>query len=155
MADPSRDELDLDARLSEIDRRLRAIHAELAPRGAQAEPALPPARGRTGPLAEVLQHAPRHTRLPSEPGDTRVEQLAELQNELLGSLREIAASFERALARLPRDAAGELSVSVGPFTSIEALRAFERELESLPSVRRVAVRGYEGVDRAVIDVELA
>jgi hypothetical protein len=47
-----------------------------------------------------------------------------------------------------------LTISAGPFPSIEALRAFEHELARLPGVRDVEVRGYEGDDRALIEVLL-
>jgi hypothetical protein len=38
--------------------------------------------------------------------------------------------------------------------SVDALRAFERAVSRLPGVREVAVRGYEGADRAIIEVRL-
>jgi hypothetical protein len=46
-------------------------------------------------------------------------------------------------------------VVAGPFASIEALREFEVALSHLRGVREVTVRGYEGTDRAIIDVRLA
>ncbi len=51
-------------------------------------------------------------------------------------------------------AASELTISAGPFGSLEALRAFAHELARLPGVRGVQVRGYEGRDRALIEVRL-
>ena len=45
-------------------------------------------------------------------------------------------------------------VTAGPFANIDAVRAFEAELASMPGVRSVTVRGYEGDDRAIFDVEI-
>ena len=45
-------------------------------------------------------------------------------------------------------------VTAGPFTSTDAVRAFEAALGSVPGVRSVSVRGYEGEDRAIFDVEI-
>jgi hypothetical protein len=46
-------------------------------------------------------------------------------------------------------------MSAGPFPSIEALHDFEAALARVRGVRDVVVRGYEGTDRAIIDVRLA
>jgi hypothetical protein len=54
----------------------------------------------------------------------------------------------------PLPSAG-IEIAAGPFADTEALRQFERALEQLDAVRRVTVRGYEGSDRAILDVELA
>jgi hypothetical protein len=48
-----------------------------------------------------------------------------------------------------------VAVSAGPFADIDALRGFERALWSLPGVRDVILREYEGVDRAVVEVQLS
>ena len=48
-----------------------------------------------------------------------------------------------------------MTLSAGPFANIEALHEFEEALSRMPGVRDVAVRGYEGTDRAIIDVRLA
>jgi hypothetical protein len=48
----------------------------------------------------------------------------------------------------------EVTLSAGPFATLEALREFEQAVSSLPGVREVAVRGYEGSDRAIIEVRL-
>ncbi len=47
-----------------------------------------------------------------------------------------------------------MTLSAGPFASIEALHEFEAALSHLRGVREVVVRGYEGTDRAIIDVQL-
>ena len=52
-------------------------------------------------------------------------------------------------------AAGALTVTAGPFASLDAVRAFERTLATLPGVTSAEVRGYEGGDRAVVDVHLS
>jgi hypothetical protein len=48
-----------------------------------------------------------------------------------------------------------VAVSAGPFADIDALRGFERALWSLPGVRDVILREYEGVDRAVVEVQIS
>jgi hypothetical protein len=47
-----------------------------------------------------------------------------------------------------------MTVSAGPFMSIDAVRDFERALAALPGVIEVAVRGYDRGDRAIVDVQL-
>jgi hypothetical protein len=76
-------------------------------------------------------------------------------------MRELLDGYEVVLLELgqqPGPAAAavatELSVSAGPFPTTAALREFERSLASLPGVRDVAVRGYVGADRAILDVQL-
>jgi hypothetical protein len=73
-------------------------------------------------------------------------------------MRELLAGYERALASAsPRrpESAAPVTLSAGPFASIEALHEFEEALSRIPGVRDVAVRGYEATDRAIIDVRLA
>ena len=76
----------------------------------------------------------------------------------MASIRELLAGYECVLApprrRRPEPAA-PVTLSAGPFASIEALHEFEEALSRIPVVRDVAVRGYEGADRAIIDVRLA
>jgi hypothetical protein len=146
----------LEASLSEIDRKLREIQDELAPHDGTAEPTPEPPppepsrAGRDGPLAEVLERA-SHER----PRARRAEEVNALQTSLLSSMTEVLAGFQRALAQMPSPASRtEVTVSAGPFQSIEAVRAFERQLAALPGVKEVTVRGYEGEDRALIDVQL-
>ena len=47
-----------------------------------------------------------------------------------------------------------MTVAAGPFASIEALRA-SSALSRAARVRSVMVRGYEGADRAILDVHLS
>lgn len=48
-----------------------------------------------------------------------------------------------------------ITVSAGPFANLDAVRGFERALRSLPGVEGAEVRGYEGGDRALVDVHLS
>jgi hypothetical protein len=162
MPDLSEGALDLESRLADIDRRLREIQAELAPER-EPRPTRPPSgqpRGRSGPLATVLQRSARERGREADPAQ-QIEGLSELHDKLLASMHELLERYEAVLRLLPapdpRPAApdgDELTVSVGPFATIEALREFERALAGLPGVREVAVRGFEGSDRAIVDVQL-
>lgn len=122
---------ELHAQISEIDRRLREIQDELAPNGDATL------------AAEQTQTLPV------------VERLTELQTSLLSSMTTLLAEFQHTVAELQEPVSTRLSVSAGPFTTIAAVHAFERDLARLPGVREVSLRGYEGDDRVVIDVQLA
>ncbi len=166
MSELSQGAPDLDTRLAEIDRKLREIQAELVP---GREPA--PHRGRTGPLATILERArqeppergPEHLEQPRTPELThQIVALTEVHAKILSSMRELLDAYESVLTQMSRSAsaperpdAGEPTVSAGPFASTEAMRAFERTLAVIPGVREVAVRGYEGEDRAILDVRLS
>ena len=74
-------------------------------------------------------------------------------------MRVLLSAYEardRADCRVPSEGAGsvrsEFTVAAGPFASTESLRKFERTLAAIPDVREVAIRGYEGEDRAIVDV---
>ena len=89
------------------------------------------------------------------------EALAELSERLVASMRELLAGYERVLAPASRRrpepapaASAHVTLLAGPFASTEALREFETALSHLRGVREVLVRGYEGTDRAIIDVRL-
>ena len=139
----------LDARLAEIDRRLRTIQSGL-------EPAVAAAQAERAGQAPVVppEAAPVPKRLT---GDVRGI------DELLGRLTALVDAHERLLAsaqalvdrREPAAAGSVVSVSAGPFDSTQALRRFERSLLALPEVRSAVVREYEGADRAVVDVLLS
>jgi hypothetical protein len=138
--------------LTEIDRRLASIQAELAPDRASPRP------GRAGPLAEILEPGPesrareRSSREPSPEQAAlarQVRSLAQEQAKLTVACEQLQARFDR-LAPAPE----EFSVSAGPFEGTDSLRAFERALAELPGVAHVAIRAYEGDDRAILDVEL-
>jgi hypothetical protein len=146
----------LDARLAEIDRRLSTIQTGLADDGISVQ--RPQA-----PVAELPQRvevaAPQPVPEAARDVLDQIRALADAQEQVLRSTRELLSAYERVLAELPPAAADtvavrEFSVSAGPFSSTEALRGFERTLSGIPEVREVAVRGYEGEDRAIVDVHL-
>ena len=84
-----------------------------------------------------------------------VELLAALQTRLLSSMTTLLAEFQQTLAQMQELPGTRITVSAGPFTTIAAVHAFERDLARLPGVREVSLRGHEGDDRVVIDVQLA
>jgi hypothetical protein len=47
-----------------------------------------------------------------------------------------------------------VTLSAGPFPTTAALHEFERALETLPHVQAVHLRGYDGSDRALVEVLL-
>jgi hypothetical protein len=185
---------DPESYLTEIDRRLRAIQAELRPGQAAPPPPAPairpiehqppPARrGRTGPLSAILGRAPMQSSqaepahapepvqapAPAEPSGAselvdQVRALTEVQARLVDVSERLLESFARIADDGPQ--AGpfsppttrvtpiEIELNAGPFAATEALREFERALAALDPVRRVTVRGYQGPDRAILDVEL-
>jgi hypothetical protein len=128
---------ELEDQLSQIDRRLREIQDDLAPNG-------------NAPEAKPAERAPARPEMPPA-----VERLTVLQANLLSSMTEVLAQFQHTLAQMQQPASTNLTVCAGPFTTIAAVHAFERDLARLPGVREVSLRGYEGDDRVVIDVKLA
>jgi hypothetical protein len=145
----------LDARLAEIDRRLRMIQSGLEP--------VREARG--GPLAEsppppASVIARRLTPPPPAPDDTRDEEIAVLTTRL----SELTAAHERLLAttqdllveqaEVLARAAPAVSVAVGPFTDTRALQEFQEAVTGLPQVREAAVREYVGAEGVILDVHL-
>jgi len=191
----------LDARLAEIDKRLRTIQTGLVTDAAApvdaavtATPtAAPAATGRRAtdtpselpPRVEVPEPGSSVAGLRAVPAPAADQSLAEAVDELrelavthenlLGSMRVLLSDYERALAearsapagRALADtrsapagaAAGEevrsLTVTAGPFTGTEAVREFEQALAALPGVGGVELRGYEGGNRAIVDVHLS
>lgn len=122
--------------------------------------------------------APRPAAFPSALPATpppQLDVLAELYSQLLASVRELLDGYELVLGQLagssdgaaaqvapepasssPGGPAGpaEVAVSAGPFADTAALRDFEDALAQLPGVERVALRGYESGDRAIVEVRL-
>jgi hypothetical protein len=122
--------------------RLSAPDAALRP---------PIGHGRSGPLADLLAH------LQARPGEFG-EELSDLK-VLVSDLHETLDGIEEVLQRLAgggrrtRTTKPEAAtIAAGPFTTLDSVRAFERELTTLPGVQEAAVRGYEGAARAIIDV---
>jgi len=157
----------LDARLAEIDRRLSTIQTglledETSPArvtAAHTKPAVAPDE----PAA--MRHESAATRAESaavrdEPAGAVValRELAATHARVLESLEQLIGAYERSLARIeppaPAPPPTRFSVSAGPFPSTEALHGFERTLSRIPEVREVELRGYEGEDRAIVDVHL-
>ena len=157
----------LDARLAEIDRRLRTIQSGLQPAGAPAAvPPAPPVQAppappiQTGtpippdpvsaptPLRAVAAPAPALT--PAEEADrliTRLRGLVSEHERLLGETREMLTAADGA-------GVAAVALSAGPFTETAQLKGFAQAVMGLPGVREVVVREYAGGDRAVIDVHL-
>jgi hypothetical protein len=136
----------LDARLAEIDRRLRTIQSGLEPAADAAQ----------APQAPVIppDAAPAPKRLSAQDRQlsdlvARLAALVEAQERLLASTRDLTHRSDPAGPR------PSVSVSAGPFDGTDALRRFERSLQALPGVHSATVREYEGADRAIVDVHLS
>ncbi|HET6867220.1 MAG TPA: hypothetical protein VFH80_14970 [Solirubrobacteraceae bacterium] len=163
----------LGAHLAEMDKLLREIQVglvpgrepapPLAPPAEPAQPDAPPAAAVLGPptaMATATASVPPPTEAP------QLQALTELSTRLLASIRELLAGYERVLvpsappppssrrAARHRPDSPDVTLAAGPFASLEALREFEQGVSLLPGVRDVAVRGYEGTDRAIIEVRL-
>jgi hypothetical protein len=150
------DQRDLEAQLAAIDDRLRDLQAELDPGAAADDPQPPRQRGRSGPLAQLLQRASRQPPATPSPEFAReLETLTELHRQVLDWIHELIAAYEAALARRPRPPVPELTMSAGPFTTNEAVEEFVAAIKTLPGVSQAAVRGFEGTDRAIIEVQLS
>ncbi|HKO29047.1 MAG TPA: hypothetical protein VJU80_16435 [Solirubrobacteraceae bacterium] len=158
----------LGAHLAEMDKLLRDIQVELAPEREPAPPLAPPAEP-DPPRAATREPEPPPTATFTAPPTADAPQLqvlSELSARLLASIRELLAGYERVLvpaASPPRSArraarnrsdSPDVTLAAGPFASVEALREFEQAVSRLPGVRDVAIRGYEGTDRAIIEVRL-
>jgi hypothetical protein len=156
----------LDARLAEIDRRLRMIQSGLEPvREASADPVAEPP-----PLSDPLQPPPLAPtpliarRLapssPPVPADARDEEIA----VLTARLSELTSAHERLLATTQNllieqadvlaRATPAVSVAAGPFTDTRALQEFQHAVSGLPQVREVAVREFVGSEGVILDVQL-
>ena len=140
--------------LAEMDRLLHDIQAELIP-DREPSPVLSVASPNP-PAPPPLAPDPPPDPPPDPALDHRIQALSELSERLVASMRELLAGYERVLAPNARVRPGSVPVtlSAGPFASIEALREFEAALSDMRGVRDVVVRGYEGNDHAIIDVRL-
>jgi hypothetical protein len=153
----------LDARLAEIDRRLHSIQTGLV---ANETPPPPP--------IAVPGDGPRTSPPPLPPADAhsaaelfiRLREVTAQQEGVLASMRQLLGTLQRVAAPPAAGPASTgppaataaggatLSVSAGPFASTEALRSFRAALEALPGVHTVELRGFEGGDRAILEVHL-
>jgi hypothetical protein len=76
---------------------------------------------------------------------------------LLRSMQELLAGYEIALGHVAGGTASHaaaVTLAAGPFSRVEMVAEFERALAGLPQVADVALRGYEGTDRAILEVQL-
>ena len=156
---------DSESYLSEIDRRLESIQGELQPGRAQSNQS-PRRRGRSGPLAAILGRGAPAQSEPAEPDpETRpepgprsepstleqeVRAIGELQERLISAIEGLVEAYEAPSSVEPTG----VTLKAGPFADTAALRAFTERLTELPGVEKVIVRGFEGADRAIVDVEL-
>ncbi len=147
----------LDARLAEIDRRLRMIQSGLESVGDDD-----PVTMASPPASDLLElptplHAGRRSPpVPSVPDDAAAELTARLSELTIAHERLLAATQDLLIeqADMLARAAPAISVAAGPFTDTAALNDFQRALAGLPQVREVTVREYLGAERAVLDVHL-
>ena len=139
-------------RLDEMDQQLHALAAELAEDvGKEAVPETP-ALEAPPPLVPEPP-APRGAAAPPGVVDPTLEAMC---GRLVASMRELLAGYELALTHVStRPEAPAVTVAAGPFASVALLERFEHVLRTLPEVHGVTVRGYEGTDRAVLEVHLA
>ena len=175
----------LDARLAEIDRRLRTIQTGLA----DDVGAAPESGNGLRPRIAVPEPGARPAPDPDAPDEDTGLVIAALRGlisdhaRLLDAMGEVLASGERLLARTevpasaddvspspvapaddvspspdapaPGGSPSQVTVIAGPFSNLETVRDFERTLGTLPNVASVQARGYEGGDRTVVDVHLS
>ena len=157
----------LDARLAEIDRRLRMIQSGLEPvrddddrLAAPEPPQLDPLEtGGREPVAPTPLRAARMALPPgqADSGDEEVAVLTARLSELTAAHERLLATTQNLLveqADMLARATPSVSVTAGPFTDMAALQEFRNALAELPQVREVAVREYVGSEGAVLDVHL-
>ncbi|MBV9804243.1 MAG: hypothetical protein JO130_13670, partial [Solirubrobacterales bacterium] len=127
---------------------------------AASEPQVPPT-----PQTPPTPHVPQTPPIPHVPQTPQAQAVSELSARLLASTRELLAGYEqvlvgataseptrRAVRRAPDSR--DVTLSAAPFVNLQALHAFEQAVSGLPGVRDVVIRGYEGTDRAIIEVRL-
>jgi hypothetical protein len=167
---------ELQRRLAEIDEQLASLQAELADDARVEAPG--PAPARSEPPRSRRRRAPRIYPPPepvAPPGRASdppppppsppaadpsppapADPLEVMCARLLAATGELLAGYEVALHRALPAAGGQpaLTLRAGPFRATAMVAEFERALRGLPVVADVAVRGYEGADRAILEVRL-
>jgi hypothetical protein len=136
-----------------MDQMLRDVQSDLAPDREPRPPLDPEAPEAAIPDPPVPPPQPPVPD-PALDAHLQIKTLTELSDHLIASMRELLDGYERVLA-LPERRSAHVTVSAGPFANIDALHEFEAALSHLRGVRDVVVRGYEGTDRAIIEVRLA
>ncbi len=128
------------------------------------DPPSPRTKGRSGPLASLLQRSSRRPPPPRAPasGADLGGVSPETHAKLLSAMRDLLDAYGWTLQQLPVAAEpvrpGEpppVALSVGPFPDTAAVRGFEEALLRIPGVSEVVLRGYEGEDRAMFDVRIS
>jgi hypothetical protein len=152
----------LDARLAEIDRRLRMIQSGLEsvpdaaiapvdpPEAIQAAPSSPWRPAAPPPLPLTAPEPPRAVDHEIAALAGRLHELTAAQERLLAATQDLLVEHADVLSRV----APTVGVSAGPFTDTGALQEFKHALATLPQVRGVSVREYAGSESAVLDVHL-
>jgi hypothetical protein len=138
-----------------------------------AADATPPAATGDSTPAETETPPPRPDAPDSGASNRDLEALGQLAARLLAAMRELLDGYEQVLVpihyapaptptatpsapsalRRPEAEPG-VTVTAGPFPSLDAVREFEQAVRGLPGVRDVEVRGYEGANGAIIEVRL-
>jgi hypothetical protein len=153
-------------RLAEMERALEALAADLAQDLGEPAARSPgdaaagsPGDAAAGSLGDAAAGSPAAAPVgpaPAAPGPSAA--LAAMCARLLASMRELMSGYELALTHVsawPASEAGPgLTVAAGPFDSTAVLARFQATLLALPDVAQVTVRGYEGSDRALLEVHL-
>jgi hypothetical protein len=112
-------------------------------------PEEPPSSPRSGPLAALLARSRRRR---AEGPAEELAALVRMHNGLITALGELVRLLgDRAEAAAPESGA---TVSAGPFRTPEEVEAFAARLSELAPVRAATIIGYEGADRALIEVQL-
>jgi hypothetical protein len=131
-----------------------------------------PRAARAGPLASLLQRGARREQpAPEPPGEpppvpdppiADFGALTDIHLKLLSATHELLEAYQQTLTQISRgtgpserQGGTEVTLSAGPFSSIDAVRTFEHALATLPGVRDVAVRGYGSGNRVLIEVGLS
>lgn len=158
----------LDARLAEIDRRLRMIqsglepvpdasfteieHTDQLPGSSESDRWRPVGPLRAAPPPPLPLSSPTPGTDDSEIAalTARLRELTAVQERLLTATRDLLVEHAEVLARV----IPTLGVCAGPFADTATLQEFQRALGDLPQVRDVMVREYAGAERAVLDVHL-